>query len=904
MTRNRRRGDSLRDDTRGPAAGDAAIPNGFGKSPEPAAPPADEHGPGEPGAQPGYGGEWTEPGSGPADPYGSQQPYASQQGYPPQDPYAPQDPYPAHDPYGSRDPYAPPEPYPPPAPGLVQEPYAEPDPYGSRAPHTGPDGYAQPAAFGAPGTAGPPEQRGRPGAYDRHDPFGGRDPLDPSVPYVPMDSYDQLQSQRQNIPHDQRSPHGEADPYGQPDPLGGRDAYGQPDPPGGRDAYGQPDPPGGQDAYGQPDPPGGGDPYGQTDPHGGPDPYRRDSMPGRGHDPYGQPGRYGSADPYGSTAQYLPSPDPGSYPSGMPGTDPAADPAAAQSGGPFRWLPPAGLPGPEQQAAAGHADDRADYLRGERRSGAAQPGQGDPLGPGPAGHGAGEYRPGEHDQAGYGPPGYGPPGYGQPGGLDPLVQDQGGAGPAGYGGESYPAAWTPGSDGSNGAGYGTGPGPRYPGHSDPRYPAGGDPRYLAAGDARFAVGDPRFPPGQPGYPDRGGRRQPADEPPGRPARGPGRPGGSGPDNKSGPGRKAARGPGRDARPGAGRLPKKRRSGTIAGLVATIVIVIVLAAGGLFGYRYVEARLHPANFSGDGHGTVTVQVQPGDSAITLAPRLLRLGVIASTAAFISAVKASSNPDGLQPGTFRLHKAMNAALAYQLLLNPKARIQSTVTIPEGLRQTQIVATLGRNTRFKPVAYNEVLRDPKALGLPSFAHGNPEGYLFPATYQIQPGMTAFQVLQGMVQQFNKEAQIINLAGAAVKGHVSESHAIIVASLIQAEAGKTSDFPKIAEVIYNRLNSGMKLQLDSTVFYALGTFGIQATSQDLKTNSPYNTYRQAGLPPTPIDSPGAAAIKAALHPEHGNWLYFVTVDPKKHITKFTASVTQFEQFRAELARNLANRT
>ncbi len=336
------------------------------------------------------------------------------------------------------------------------------------------------------------------------------------------------------------------------------------------------------------------------------------------------------------------------------------------------------------------------------------------------------------------------------------------------------------------------------------------------------------------------------------------------------------------------------------LIASLVIILALG-GGVYLYRYVEAKLHPPDFTGNGYGTVTVQVKPRATVTSLAPILLGKGVIASTAAFISAVMASSSPDGLQPGTFRLHRAMNAALAYQLLLSPKSRIQTTVTIPEGLRETQIVATLGRNTRFKPVAYSEVLRDPKALGLPSFAHGNPEGYLFPATYQIQPNMTAFQVLQGMVQQFNKEAQIINLAGAAVKGHVSESHAIIVASLIQAEGGKTSDFPKIAEVIYNRLNSGMKLQLDSTVFYALGTFGIQATSQDLKTNSPYNTYRQAGLPPTPIDSPGAAAIKAALHPEHGNWLYFVTVDPKKHITKFTASVTQFEQFRAELARNLA---
>jgi UPF0755 protein len=156
-------------------------------------------------------------------------------------------------------------------------------------------------------------------------------------------------------------------------------------------------------------------------------------------------------------------------------------------------------------------------------------------------------------------------------------------------------------------------------------------------------------------------------------------------------------------------------------------------------------------------------------------------------------------------------------------------------------------------------------------------------------------------MVHQFDAEARQVDLAAAAKAGQLTESHVIIAASLIQAEGGKTSDFPKIAEVIYNRLNRGMKLQLDSTVFYAMNKFGIQATSQDLRTNSPYNTYLHTGLPPTPIDSPGAAAINAALHPAHGNLLYFVTVDPKNKITKFTSSATVFEQLRQELARNLA---
>jgi UPF0755 protein len=122
-----------------------------------------------------------------------------------------------------------------------------------------------------------------------------------------------------------------------------------------------------------------------------------------------------------------------------------------------------------------------------------------------------------------------------------------------------------------------------------------------------------------------------------------------------------------------------------------------------------------------------------------------------------------------------------------------------------------------------------------------------------------------------------------------------------VQAEGGRLQDFPKIARVIYNRLLVGMPLQLDSTVMFAMNKYGIRATDAQLHFNSPYNTYLHTGLPPGPIDSPGDAAIKAALHPAAGDWRYFVTVDPKTGLTKFTNSKSQFDQFVAELDHNLA---
>jgi UPF0755 protein len=229
-----------------------------------------------------------------------------------------------------------------------------------------------------------------------------------------------------------------------------------------------------------------------------------------------------------------------------------------------------------------------------------------------------------------------------------------------------------------------------------------------------------------------------------------------------------------------------------------------------------------------------------------------------------------------------------------------VQVTVTIPEGLRLSQTINLLGAKSGIPASAYRTVLNDPASLGLPSYANGKAEGYLFPATYEVLPHETALGVLKGMVQRFGQEATLVNLPAAANQVHQKQGQAIIIASLVQAEGGRLSDYPKIARVIYNRLARGIPLQLDSTVLYGLNTYGILASDKDLTSPSPYNTYRHKGLPPGPIDSPGAAAIQAALNPAPGPWLYFVTVNPKTGETLFTSSPAQFEQFRQELQKYL----
>jgi UPF0755 protein len=365
-------------------------------------------------------------------------------------------------------------------------------------------------------------------------------------------------------------------------------------------------------------------------------------------------------------------------------------------------------------------------------------------------------------------------------------------------------------------------------------------------------------------------------------------------------RTARRSGSRDQGPGGPRGPRRRRWRWIAPLAALLIILIPVAVGGVYAYSFYMSKYHPADYSGPGTGHVVVQVSSGDTPTSLGPKLQQLGVVASARAFVLAAEHSSNPNGLLPGFYGMREHMQASLAYALLLNPKNLVQITVTIPEGWRLSQIVAWLGDKSGIPASAYDQVLKDPARLGLPPYADGKPEGYLFPATYEVVPHETALGVLSGMVQRFDQEAAAVNLPAAARQVHLTQGQVIIMASLVQAEGGRLSDYPKIARVIYNRLAQGMPLQLDSTVLYGLNRYGILATDAQLTSDSPYNTYKHTGLTPGPIDNPGNAAIQAVLHPASGNWLYFVTVNPKTGETLFTSSAAQFQQFRAELEHNL----
>jgi uncharacterized YceG family protein len=331
-------------------------------------------------------------------------------------------------------------------------------------------------------------------------------------------------------------------------------------------------------------------------------------------------------------------------------------------------------------------------------------------------------------------------------------------------------------------------------------------------------------------------------------------------------------------------PKKRKARRLAPWIALLVIVLPLAAAGFYGYRLYMEKYHPADYSGAGTGNVTVHVPMGATASSLGPALQQDGVVASSRAFVLAAEHYTGSGGLEPGYFKLHEHMQASIAYEILADPKNMIQTKVTLPEGLRSVNVLAVLAQKTANSLASYQAAFKDVAKLGLPSYANGNPEGYLFPATYNIQPGQSAQQVLQTMVSQFNTEASSLHLTTAASSVGMTPGQLMIVASLVQAEGGTLSDYPKVAEVVYNRLRLHMKLQFDSAVMYGLHKYATRATDAELQINTPYNTYMHTGLPPTPIDNPGASAIDAALHPASGNnYLYFCS-ESQSH-TVFSAT-------------------
>ncbi|WP_231618955.1 endolytic transglycosylase MltG [Nonomuraea sp. SBT364] len=371
----------------------------------------------------------------------------------------------------------------------------------------------------------------------------------------------------------------------------------------------------------------------------------------------------------------------------------------------------------------------------------------------------------------------------------------------------------------------------------------------------------------------------------------------GAEDDDGRGGRRSRGSGR--RGGRRRRRRRSRGRFLAPLLAFIVLAGIIGGGGYYGYLWVSDALVPDDYAGKGSGEVVVEIKQGQSASEVAQELERQGVVASARAFTNAVDSAGKSSSLQPGSYKLRKQMAAAEAVKLL-DPDERLRLTVTLKEGLRLSDTYAQLAKATG-KSVKEFEAAAKGEDLGLPDYARGKLEGYAFPATYEFQPKATPAEMLAQMVERFNQSAEKHDLKAAAKKRGFTAHQMLTIASIIQMEAGRHEDMPKIARVIYNRLEHQpeMKLAMDSTVMYAWKRYRTTATHAELEIDSPYNTYKHLGLPPGPIANPGDHAIEAALSPARGSWLFFVATDPKSNVTKFATTETERQALLAEFQRN-----
>ena len=342
--------------------------------------------------------------------------------------------------------------------------------------------------------------------------------------------------------------------------------------------------------------------------------------------------------------------------------------------------------------------------------------------------------------------------------------------------------------------------------------------------------------------------------------------------------------------GGGSTPPPKKKRRLGWLWALLVLLVVGAGGAFAAWTMFEPQIRevlgwelPTDYEGTGNGTeVQVVVKSGDFGLDIAKTLSAAGVTMTTDAFYQLLLPMEPQPNFLPGTYTLQKEMSAQSALDALLNPENRVVSHVLIKEGAKLTSTLQALADGTGVDIAEFETAAADLASFGIPVEAPSL-EGYLFPATYTFDPGLSAHDILAQMVARC---FQSLDAQGVAVE----DRHRVLtMAALIQKEGGSTEDFYKVSRVFTNRIDIGMLLQSDATVSYGSGGTSISTTAAErADASNLYNTYVHPGLPIGPIGAPGDAAIDAALHPVDGPWLYFVLINGETGETTFSETLAQ----------------
>ncbi|SJN22755.1 protein YceG like [Microbacterium esteraromaticum] len=341
------------------------------------------------------------------------------------------------------------------------------------------------------------------------------------------------------------------------------------------------------------------------------------------------------------------------------------------------------------------------------------------------------------------------------------------------------------------------------------------------------------------------------------------------------------------------VPKKRRGrGCLIGLIIVVIILGGIAAGGIWAMNTYGDKINelmgwgePKDYeAGMATGEAYVTIKSGDTGSPVSTALYSAGVTKTDRVFYEWLLKENPSAQFYPGVYKLQKKMTAEAALAAIEDPANRMENTVRIGEG---STIESSLPRIVDGVGIPLEELeaaVKDPSVYGVNAESL---EGWLFPAIYTFDPGATAEDVIARMVERTRA-----SLESAGVPDADAE-RILVIASIIERE-GRTPDFPKVSRVIQNRLDKGMKLQMDSTSQYGYGELhaGRASTSKEAQHDqNAWNTYEISGLPKSPIANPGDDAIEAAMHPADGPWLYFVTINLDTGETQFSETYAEHER-------------
>jgi len=332
------------------------------------------------------------------------------------------------------------------------------------------------------------------------------------------------------------------------------------------------------------------------------------------------------------------------------------------------------------------------------------------------------------------------------------------------------------------------------------------------------------------------------------------------------------------------------------LLLSLLLVVVLVAGGAAAFVFYMVNRIQQPYKGFSEPERFVEIPSGTGAAEIRRRLIEAGVVSDELAFRAALMWTGQSRALKAGEYRFDRPMSVVEVVEKLARGDV-YGHPITFPEGLtirEMAEIVEShgFGKADEFIKAAGNGSLvndLDPAAKDL--------EGYLFPETYTLPRGTPVATLVSLMVERFRDTYTTLE-AKRSGQVDLSTRQIVTLASLVEKETGKAEERPLVAAVYRNRLDKNMAMQADPTVVYALvkaGTYDGNIRKRDLSFDSPYNTYKYAGLPPGPIASPGRAALDAALAPADVEYLYFVSKNDGSHafaetLAKHNANVQEYQ--------------